>query len=315
MKFRLVLPLAIVVAVAAIILKAPAQGPETIIVVGEKQDSGSEGGEEVRTCGTVSPNLDSKLTFADAVQKKMAALRVDPEAEEKERNKKIVIPVRFHVIHSGAVGQVTNQQLNDQIAVLNRCYDGQKLNFVKDSPEWLDVAKVNKPKWFTVTDRSDEERELKREAKLLHPGDPKKILNVYTAQPKNNVLGWATFPWDRAAEPWRDGVVIHSDTLPGGKKKSFNQGKTCVHEIGHWLGLYHTFEGGCDPPGDQVDDTPYQAVANYKCDPKLDTCREHRGFDPVDNFMNYTPDACMKLFTSGQAERVRDHILFYRSDL
>ncbi|KAF4342477.1 metalloprotease MEP1 [Fusarium beomiforme] len=81
-----------------------------------------------------------------------------------------------------------------------------------------------------------------------------------------------------------------------------------VHEVGHWLGLEHTFNNGCKEPGDYVDDTPYE---DYPSDPDTcpppdrNTCPDKPGLDPIDNFMNYVPPNCgPKRFTLGQAERM-----------
>jgi len=85
-----------------------------------------------------------------------------------------------------------------------------------------------------------------------------------------------------------------------------------THEIGHWLGLYHTFEGGCNGKGDHVKDTPAHRV-NYSCGKGQDSCKKKDGLDPIRNFMNYTPDSCMRTFTPGQFERMVSHWREYRS--
>jgi hypothetical protein len=111
-----------------------------------------------------------------------------------------------------------------------------------------------------------------------------------------------------------DGLVVLNDSLPGGSAAPYNEGDTATHEIGHWLGLFHTFENGCTAPGDEVDDTPYQADGDniFFCDETLDTCPQP-GTDPVHNFMSYGDDPCLDMFTQGQAQRMIQTWLAYRA--
>jgi hypothetical protein len=221
----------------------------------------------------------------------------------------ITIPIAFHVIrYESGAADVTNQQITDQIDVLNDAFSITNFRFSLHS-----INRINNTKWATVkyvSTPTETEKELKKELAI----NPSKILNFYTADTK--VLGWARFPWDYDEDSYLHGTIIGYSTLPGGDRYPYNQGHTATHEIGHYFGLWHTFQGGCTG-GDDVADTPAQANGSnkYDCNENLDTCPEDPGNDPVHNFMNYTDDYCIDNFTQDQSDRMDLQVSIYKPSL
>ncbi|KAL8948464.1 MAG: hypothetical protein Q9222_005352 [Ikaeria aurantiellina] len=104
-----------------------------------------------------------------------------------------------------------------------------------------------------------------------------------------------------------DGCQVLIATMPGGGMQSYDQGKTAVHEIGHWFGLMHTFQDEtCDAgdSGDMIDDTPQEATPTDGCPTAKDSCPGREGMDPVANYMDYSDDECMTAFSTGQSARM-----------
>ena len=111
--------------------------------------------------------------------------------------------------------------------------------------------------------------------------------------------------------------MIHYGSLPNGTLSPYNLGGTATHEVGHYLGLYHTFQGGCDTgscstTGDLVCDTPAESTATSGCPSGKDTCPA-TGLDPIHNYMDYSTDICYTTFTAGQDTRMNSAVNTYRS--
>jgi hypothetical protein len=219
---------------------------------------------------------------------------------------RIVVPVRFHVITAGQAGRVSREDVERQIEALNAAYGGRTGGADTGTAfrlVGLDVT--DNTRWF------ERPHDHKDGLATLAGGGPG-TLNLYTAAVGYAMLGFSTFPqWYRAGRERLDGVVVDYRTLPGGAFRRFNRGYTAVHETGHWLGLFHPFENGCQPPGDGVDDTPYEGRPSPGCPGYKDTCHAP-GSDPVHNFMDYGFDACMNAFTPGQGLRIREMWSAYR---
>jgi hypothetical protein len=223
------------------------------------------------------------------------------------------VPVYFHVVTDGNVGNLTQSQIDAQMRVLNRTFAGGEGGFDTGFSFVLaNVTRTDDADWFYANPGGVNEHTMKQTLRQGGPG----ALNFYSTT-AGAYLGWAYLP-DIVTKPGQqhlDGVVVDWESLPRVSDTYANQydrGETATHEVGHWLNLEHTFYGGCSAKGDFVADTPAQKTATRGCPEGKDTCAAP-GLDPIHNYMDYSYDTCYTEFTAGQAQRMRDAWLFYRS--
>jgi len=219
------------------------------------------------------------------------------------------VQVWVHVITRGAGfenGELSDQSIRSQIHVLDDAFGGRTggagtgFGF-----ELAGVTRTNNARWFEqmVTDL-DVELEAKQ---ALRQGGAD-ALNIYTVD-GGPYLGFAYFPSILSSSTYAilDGVVLDWRSLPGGTFAIYSEGDTGTHEVGHWLALYHTFQGKCSGKNDYIADTPAEFSPAFNCPVGRDSCSQASkpGLDPIYNFMDYTQDSCMFMFTPGQVERMQ----------
>lgn len=291
--------------------------------------------QSLRNCGTDeynasllpnNPKMMGSEAYENLMASKIAVIKAELQANPN-RALQFIIPVVVHVIHNGepiGVGaNISDAQVISQIQVMNEDFRrlagtrGSNTNSVgadvevefclaKQTPDGcitngidrLDMSSVN-TSWSTGNINS-----------VLKPAtiwDAALYMNMWSVNfSDNTLLGYAQFPGGPANT---DGVVANYTyfgsndaagvTIPG----SYNLGRTMTHEVGHYVGLFHTFQGGCNGAGDQCADTPAVATPNFGCPTNANSCPS-AGADMVSNYMDYTNDACMNVFTMDQKARV-----------
>ena len=264
---------------------------------------------DVETPGTQDPDQPISFNRGCATVELDAATRARVEDEllpPRANATGVVINTYVHVIRSSSgAGAPTTTQLNAQINVLNAAFGSYGYQFNVVSTDFS-----NNDSWYTCSGGACE-TEMKNALRQGSADD----LNIYYNNMGDNLLGWATFPSSYQSNPKNDGVVILSASLPGGSAAPYNEGDTGTHEVGHWMGLFHTFQGGCTQSNDGVSDTPAERSPAYGCPVGRNSCsgKRYPGNDPIENFMDYTDDNCMFQFTTGQGARMDSMWITYRA--
>lgn len=288
----------------AIVLTAALTIPVTAAAQSDNAVGHANGNAKFLRCGTPEPSeLDALLREEHFLNLKA------PAGSGKGKppgggGGPFTVNVYFHVITSSTgAGDLSAGAITAQMNVLNAAFAG------KPSFNLVATDRTANNTWYTTTGGSSEAA-MKSALRLGSADD----LNIYSNNMGGGLLGWATFPSSYASSPSLDGVVILYSSVPGGSAAPYDQGDTGTHEVGHWLGLYHTFQGGCAGNGDFVSDTPAERSPAYGCPTGRDSCvgTKYPGLDPIQNFMDYTDDSCMDRFSSNQGQRIWDQWAAYR---
>ena len=213
------------------------------------------------------------------------------------------VAVALHVLCSGSLGRLTSDQILAQMSELNLDFAPSGYQFVLAALDYTDnSAWFGQPLTYATPIR------------ITLALDPVHTANVYTCDLPGEGAGFSFYPWQFPEGSVQHSIFIDYATVPGVGAPPYNLGRTLTHEMGHYFGLFHTFENGCNDPGDDVADTPDEAAANYGCPEGADSCPSP-GLDPIHDYMDYTDDACYTEFTLGQMTRMCAILGAYRPDL
>jgi hypothetical protein len=260
------------------------------------------------------PDLAKRMRFIESITEDVLK---NPAAYRLLSDGTIEIPLHINVLYRVSSENISNTQIQSQVDVLNEDFGGYnadktlvpslfsglfggntKIIFTWNATTGLTRKYANKVSW-----RTNDEMKLSSKGGI-DPTSPTTKLNIWVCTLSNGILGYAKFP---GTSPSVDGVVILNTAFgrTGTVKAPFNKGRTATHEVGHWLGLRHIW-GDATCGSDQVGDTPTHNAPNYGCPtyPHLSTCAG----SPVEmtmNYMDYSDDACMYMFSLGQVARMK----------
>jgi len=221
------------------------------------------------------------------------------------------IPVYVHVIYSNNQENISDAQINSQIAVLNEDFSAANSDVNQVPAEFAGLV-ANSEISFTLAGvtRKSASREswgTNDDMKSASNGgvdvvDPANVMNIWVCNIGGGILGYAQFPGGATAT---DGIVVSPQYFgtTGYVAAPFDGGRTTTHEVGHYLNLRHIWGDGKCKRDDGVDDTPSSDRANYGC-PSYPTVH-CKTADMTMNYMDYTDDACMHMFSEGQKDRMR----------
>lgn len=286
--------------------------------------------------------LQQRNEAEDAISKISNETTVDAQYQNDDRAESVpafVIPTVIYIIHDGtAASNISMQQIQSQIDQLNEdfaphgytfCYAKRNVldttYFVPQAGDSAGIFRINNAALADLDEYTEDAL-----LKALSPLPYQRYLRIFVVANISpaGVLGYALLPGSGST---RDGIVIRADVFGSNNycqscnlMSQYNLGKTLTHEAGHYLNLYHTFQGGCTPEpqpgitcqtvGDRVCDTP-PTEGTFGCPTPAPLSCGTTTAQQVENYMDYTNDGCKSMFSAGQKSRMDFSISAYRNTL
>lgn len=301
--------------------------------------------QQVVPCVTDQTFVESTARFPEiAVEAQKAGELASRTPELRKAGTVRYIPVVFHVIHKYGLENITQAQINDAIRVMNEDFRKKtgtsggsstdplavdmeyEFRIAQLDPNGQPTSGVNRI-YNVGTDNARDSQ------KSISYWDAKKYFNIWVVNtiqnngdPTSRVLGYAQFPFQINSQTSTDGIMVCADQAGMIDRGDVSQaGRTLTHEAGHWVGLYHPFQGGCvggtstncATQGDQVCDTPPVASPTTGCPTSRNSCSNDVPDlpDQIKNYMDYADGTCMNMYTAGQKTRADQLMAAYRSNI
>jgi hypothetical protein len=261
--------------------------------------------------------IDNMNAVEEQVTRHMAS------AQLQVRNAEVTIPVVVHIVYHTSSENISDAQINSQIEAMTRDFNKENSD-VSKTPSVFQGLVANCGIRFQLAQRDERgnvttgitrhyadqltwgvSEDIKMPTKGgFAPWNPAKYLNIWVCNMGGRSIGFSSFPGMPAEY---DGVVIDYRTFgtTGTVRYPYDKGRTCTHEVGHWLGLFHTW-GDAQCGDDHIHDTPTQE-AEHKGNPtfpQYSVCQGTKTIDMTMNYMEYVNDESMYMFTNGQKEKM-----------